>query len=160
MRKPASFVWLTLLVIGIGLSIGCPQGSDQPAISPVTGTVTQGGTPVAGATVTFVPTGDGPSAAGVTDASGKYTLSTYAGGAGAVPGQYGVKIVKFETPDDAGGGGVGIDSKEYEAAQQAGAAAEAAEPKNLLPAKYADPATSNLTATVDEGNNTIHFPLD
>jgi len=166
MRKATSFIWLTLLVIGIGFSLGCPQGSDQPTVYPVTGTVTQGGTAVAGATVTFVPTGDGPSASGITDDSGKYALSTYAGGEGAVPGQFGVKIVKIETPEVGSGGGAGADQESagYEAAQQAAQPvdemASDAEPKNPLPQKYADTASSGLSHTVEQGDNTFDFSLD
>jgi len=159
---------LALVVIGVVFSLGCPQqGADRPKTFPVSGTVTLNGQPVEGAIVTFVPTAGGKGATGRTDASGKYTLTTFASGDGAVPGQYNVKIVKFETTGTeaaAGPGGAEMDEEAYtaaqDAAQEGGEEEAAGAPKNLLPEKYADPATSGLKATVKEGDNTIDFALE
>ena len=166
MKRTRFYGSFLLLMVGIALCVGCPQGVDHPPTHPVTGTVTYNGDPVEGANVTFVATGGGQGAAGVTDASGKYTLTTFASGDGAVAGKYGVKIFKFEVDAaDAGGGaagepeepgglpdpGVGITGGP-EGAPDPG-------PKNLLPEKYNDPGTSGLDATVVEGPNTFDFPL-
>jgi hypothetical protein len=171
MTRTSFYGSFTLLVMGIALIVGCSQpGADRPATHPVTGTVTHNGSAVEGATVTFVATGGGHSATGITDGSGKYSLTTFASGDGAVPGQYGVKIVKYEggAEDAAGGAGEepmeegGIpDAPEAGAAEEEGTGgAEDSGPKNLLPEKYADPGTSGLDATVAEGNNTFDFPLE
>jgi hypothetical protein len=78
---------LTLLVALAGLC-GCGGASK------VEGVVTLDGTPVDGATVTFVPADDkGIPANGQTDSSGKFTLST-GGKPGARRGDYKVTVVK------------------------------------------------------------------
>jgi hypothetical protein len=143
------------------LGLGCAQeGVDRPATYPVTGTVTHNGEPVAGATVTFVSGAGGRSAAGVTDASGKYSLTTFKSGDGAALGQYGVKIVKYEggTGDAPGGAGEPLEPGGVEPVEGAEEAEQ--ELKNLLPEKYAEPSTSGLNATVAEGDNVFDFPLE
>lgn len=153
--------WVTLIVVGIALVAGCPeQGADRPKTVPVSGTVTYNDAPVEGATVTFVPSGSGKAATGITDASGKYTLGTFASDDGAVPGSYGVKIVKFKSAPRADDGVEDMDSEAYDAAQQAGGAEEPAEAENELPEKYADPKTSGFEATVAEGQtDPVDFAL-
>ena len=165
MRKATLYGCFALVMVGMVLGLGCSQeGGDRPATFAVTGTVTQGGNPVDGATVTFVPTGSGQSAVGTTDGSGKYTLTTFVSGDGAATGQYGVKIVKYEvgeTDAAAGGGGGGTDGEMP--ADYAGAVEDdAAAPLNLLPPKYETPQNSGLTATVtdDASANVFDFPLD
>lgn len=129
------------------------RGAAGPKKYPVSGTVRQDGKPVEGATVTFIST-DGKSAAtGKTDSTGKYQLV-----GGAVAGTYNVKIEKYEalaTP--AGGSQADIaEDKSYKPAPEG---AEPVIPKNLLPAKYADPQQSGLTAAVKEGENTFDFDI-
>ncbi len=153
---------LVLVGIALGVTIGCAgPTSDRPATYPVTGIVTLDGSPVAGAAVTFVPSVGGKSAAGVTDASGKYALTTFEGGDGAVPGDYSVKIVKYEGGEvggeETGEGDAGMMSADYEAGVESG---EDEAAKNLLPEKYSDAKTSGLKATVTEGENSFDFPLE
>ena len=63
----------------------------------MTGTVTLQGKPVAGAAITFVPTGEeGEAASAITDSEGKYALTTWEAGDGARPGEYRVKVSKQE----------------------------------------------------------------
>ncbi|MCA9050851.1 MAG: carboxypeptidase regulatory-like domain-containing protein, partial [Planctomycetaceae bacterium] len=66
-------------VLSLMLLAGCSGGGDanrQPTF-PVTGTVTLGGGPLAGAAVTFSPKDGQPVATARTDANGKYSLTTY-----------------------------------------------------------------------------------
>jgi hypothetical protein len=153
---------LVFVVIALGLVIGCDSGPDRPATFSVTGTVTLDGDPVEGAAVNFIPTSGGKSAAGVTDASGKYSLTTFASGDGAVPGEYNVTIAKYEGADDAaeetGEGDAGMMSAEYDS----GVGAEEGDDvsKSLLPEKYNDPNSSGLKATVTDKENSIDFPLE
>ena len=59
---------------------------------PVNGTVLLDGKPVAGATVMLIPRERGRPALGKTDAQGKFTLSTYTQGDGALPGLHRVTV--------------------------------------------------------------------
>jgi len=158
MRKTALGNLLAVVLLGSVLALGCggQQDAGRPKTVPVTGTVTHNGEPVEGATVAFQASGGSQSAIGVTDAGGKYTLTTFESGDGAVPGAYQVKIFKYKV--ETGPAAAGEDSDNYVPPAEG---EEAAEAENLLPAQYADPTTSGLTATVGEsGDNTFDFPLE
>jgi len=155
----------------VGLTVlaflGCgPQQSTLDTV-PVSGTVTLDGTPVEGAKVVFAPTsGGGSAASGVTDASGRYKLTTLNPGDGALAGSYAVMISKTEqTGGDAASAAVkpGMSDEEAtKAAMEAHVAGGEAEPEftDLLPAKYKDPAASGLTADVAKGGETeFNFEL-
>jgi hypothetical protein len=125
---------------------GC-AGSQGPETVEVTGTVTMGGKPVEGANVIFHPLDGGEStlaSQSVTNAAGQFELATHVGGGkyrpGIVPGKYAVVVTKLDT---------------------AAIATTFAPPKNLLPKKYSDPASSGLTADVVAGGlNDFPFQLD
>ena len=138
------------------LICGC-GGSGNPDTYSVTGTVTLEGSPVGGALVSFSPTGDGKPATGITDASGKYSLTTFSQGDGAVPGTYQVTITKYEggDEDDAAGGGedtsgnsdMGAEDEypdDYDPESEDGTGDD--EAKNLLPAKYASAEAAGYPA--------------
>ena len=138
-----------MLFRSVSCGWGCKPARSGPATVPVTGVITLGGSPVGGATIAFQPGAGGRSAAGVTDASGRYQLSTYARNDGAIPGEYTVVIVKYDaTPTGSGTG------KDYKPP-----VGDIPPPKNELPVKYADAKTSGLKATVNAGQNSIDFPL-
>lgn len=109
---------------------------------PTAGTVTLDGKPLAGATVTFyrlntetdkyVNTADG-----LTDASGRFKLSTYAKFDGCPAGEFVVTVVKT---------GRGYYDGEEEL-------------KNKIPAAYATAAKSGIKATVKEGTNEFNLDL-
>lgn len=85
-----------MLITLVAFMAGC-GGSSGPKTYLVEGTVTHNGTPVEGASVSFVPSdSSGTSAGGRTDASGKYTLMASSGAVGAAPGIYAVTISKRE----------------------------------------------------------------
>lgn len=129
-RRAARLFALTFAVGGLA---GCGDGG--PKLQPVSGKVLVGDAPAEYATVVFHPVGAGPDAAkprGTVQADGTYTLTTTTAGDGAPAGEYQVTVEwwlsgvkKASDPD--------------------------APPKNRLPAKYADPARSGLTATVGAG---------
>ncbi|MGQ9575168.1 MAG: carboxypeptidase-like regulatory domain-containing protein [Thermoguttaceae bacterium] len=123
-------------------SLGCGR-SGRPATVKVTGTVTYRGTPVEGATVGFIPEYGRP-ASGKTDSNGRFTLSTFAPGDGAVPGQH--KVVISDMPPEQPMPG----TPEAQAWKP---------PAPRFPAKYADAATSGFTATVQKGQ-TNDFTFD
>jgi hypothetical protein len=115
--------WLTvLLVAGLGTVAGC--GGNEP----VKGVVKLDGTPVEGATVTFVSEDGKATFSGTTDAAGEFTLAGTDGKAGAKPGTYKVMVTKMSAnaepmaPPNPG------DMKEAKAEMMEGAK-EAAKPK-------------------------------
>lgn len=136
------------VLIHISLMAGGCSRSRRPELPetfPVTGVVSIEGKPLPGATVMFNPAGgNGHGSIALTDASGRYKLTTFKPGDGVVPGDYKVAITKIEL------GGSGSDSP----------VAVAPDPKNVLSAKYADDSTSGLTATVEaKPDNTFDFVL-
>lgn len=145
-------------LFSLALLTGCTgseEVSDRPKTHPVTGTVLLDGAPVEGAQVAFNPEGvDAEGAFGRTDAEGRYELTTFDSGDGAVAGNYVVTIMKFDAPPST----EAASEEEYVPPEVSGARPSA--PKNLLPAQYSDRAKSGLTATVAaEGENTFDFNL-
>ncbi len=80
---------------------GCDSG---PTLAPVTGTVTHGGQPLAGANVIFTPEG-GMAAGATTGEDGRFELVSNDGRSGAIPGKHHVSILKPspEPPPPMGG---------------------------------------------------------
>jgi len=95
---------VALALTAIGL-VGC--GSEGFELVPVSGTVTLDGQPLAGASVSFQPTGGGatpgPGSSAVTDASGKFQLKTSEATqrTGAVAGSHAVRISAAQDQRDA-----------------------------------------------------------
>ncbi|HVX60112.1 MAG TPA: carboxypeptidase-like regulatory domain-containing protein [Pirellulales bacterium] len=125
----------------------------------VKGIVTLDGNPVPGAIVTFVPVqeGAGASATGKTDEQGNYVLTAVGAGGGAqigagtLPGEYRVGVIKDEIANLAS-----LD----EANRQAGDAAEQEiEVTHVVPQRYNDPLKSELKANVAAGENNIPLEL-
>ena len=87
---------LCAVLVGAGcVLVGCGPGSDTV---PVSGIVTYQGQPLAEVEVTFFPE-EGRPASGVTNASGRYTLSTFASNDGAIPGEHRVVITEHYPPE-------------------------------------------------------------
>lgn len=155
--------WLAVSVF-VAFSVGCGGGAkDGPKTVPVTGTVTFKGQPVAGATVALSPKTAGLRAAvGITDAAGRFQLTTLTPGDGAMPGSYGVQIAKIEGADAAAAPAVEDPIAASQRAAKEGKLEPLAGPeavKDLLPVKYKSPNTSGLTAEVKQGANDLRFDL-
>ncbi len=151
-----------LLGVALLLLAGCTGGDTgtNPKTYPVAGTVTMGGTPVAGATVSFQLADGSRSAVGITDEGGKYKLTTFAADDGAVPGDYKVSVLKLEggTVEAAASGQLA--SGEISESYDPNVKSAGGGPKHLLPEKFANTATSGLTAKVAEGGeNKFDFDL-
>jgi hypothetical protein len=108
---------------------GC--GGSGVKLSEVKGKVLHGDQPAAGATVVFQPKGGGQGAlvpSGTVRDDGTFTLATHPHGEGAPPGEY-VVLVTWYPPD----------------------ARQQENPKNKLPARYANPEQTPFRATVKDG---------
>ena len=152
-----------VFVAALALLAGCPQGAgDRPNTVRVSGTITLDGNAVEGATVTFQPTSGGRAAAGRTDASGNYELTTVDPGDGVMPGSYKVTVSKLSGGAPSTGPMMDpskladpskMTPEEMKAYGEQGmkAASGAAEPQEEMPAKYTKKESTDLEATVEEG---------
>ncbi len=144
--------------VAVGLLVafavaGC--GSGDAKLVPVTGKVTYKGQPVAKAGVTFVHSDGKMSPVGVTDENGVFTLGSPVG-QGAMVGEYKVGIVKKAARE-----GMPADPKPEDMIKMMGAGGKrVAEPKDEIPAKYADTKTSGLTAKVTSDKKQNDFTFD
>lgn len=123
-----------LLLIGTVIFVGCGETNEvRVRVFPVSGSVTMGGTPLANAFVVFHPKAQRdagiPLARATTDASGKFQISSYEPGDGAVPGEYAVTI-EYYAPIEEGGSVV--------------------PGPNILNPKLAKPETTNIFVTVTD----------
>ena len=154
---------LCCLVVGLLLT-GCNSGEGRVQTYKVKGKVTYNGAPVASATVTFAPQEKGtPTAMGITDGQGMYTLTTYDSGDGAGAGLYKVLVYKKDqsapsTPnvpahDPTGAGPSGSPSHSGPKGGQKKAGG------SLLPEKYMKADTTTLSKNVVGGENEINLEL-
>jgi hypothetical protein len=135
--------------------VGC--GTGRPPLVATTGTVTLDGKPVASATVTLMPRAGGRPATGTTDQAGRFTLSTFAPGDGAVVGGYDAVVTKLELKKPVAGGGVAAD--DGLAPDTMGAIPAEEDYRSLLPKRYADPRTSGLAVEVTAGGPPLELAL-
>lgn len=162
-------VWLSICAVLFSACLGCEEEGIPKY--PVTGSVTYKGKPLEGAIISFTPKSDGRPASTTTDSEGKYSLSTDVNGDGAVAGEYAVTIAKYDrqvtqpppppSSDDELEEPVDI-TEEYPAGYDEMDAAEksASVAKNLLPRKFASPATSPLQAQVTDSLDGNVFDFD
>lgn len=141
-------IGLVSLVIVLG---GCERA---PELHPVSGTVSYGGEMVEGATVTFRCEEANTIATGTTDGQGRFELSTYQAGKGAVAGEHTVTVTKTSAAAESGSASLSM-----EEAMSQGAPPPKTETKALLPAKYGDPARPQLKFTVSPGEGNV-FPIE
>ena len=143
-----SFMVTSLLIVA-----GCAK-SDGNVL--VTGTITQGGVAVEGASVMFIPDGGtGEGASGRTDSEGKYVLTTSTGksGTGTKPGTYKVTVSKTVSE---------WDGRSYRTVSEDGEYVQVEDrtTKHLLPLSYNSLANTPLKATVTENKDDNVFNFD
>lgn len=140
-------------------STGCGSGGPAPVKTDmVKGVVTLDGNPVPDAIVTFVPIQDGvgASATGKTDEQGNYTLTAVGAGGGAqigagtLPGEYRVGVIKDEIAN--------LASLDDANRQEGKPSKQEIKVTHVIPQRYNDPLKSELKAKVVAGENNI--PLD
>lgn len=170
MRRGLSLLRPTLGILALLIAGGCggEGAGDNPETAPVSGTVTLGGTPVAGATVTFHPSvasepgqpAQGNAAFGLTNAQGQFQLTTFDSNDGAVPGDYKVTVTKLNPAADENNV-ASVESEEYVPPEviEGPAAVVNAPPANFLPEVYAKPASTTLNAKVTAGQDN-NIPLE
>jgi hypothetical protein len=134
---------LLMLSLLLLLAMGCGSGGDGLAV--VKGTISYKGKPVPNGTVNFLPDdGNKPSATGEIQPDGSFSLQTFLGSRpspGAVIGKHKVVIVAMQD----------MASRLPEERIPL--------PPPIVPIKYTSPATSDLTAQVENKENTINFDL-
>lgn len=142
-------VFLSIAVCLASVCLGCRSGN-YPKTVKVEGTVTLEGKPLADATVVFFPAVGQRPATGSTDSIGRFQLSTFQQGDGAVPGEHMVAVVPKDPPSMPG-----------QAFASPGSSNLPDEPYvEPFPARYNRPNTSGLTATVAaDGKNEFNFEL-
>ena len=119
---------------------GCPASNGN--LGTVEGVVTLNSAPVEGATVRFYPTNGERGSSGKTDKDGHYELRYTRSEMGAYIGEHKVTVSTEVIAD-----GYGTDD---------GPEAHA----ETIPKKYSDQKTTELTAAVKSGSNTIPFDLE
>lgn len=131
---------LGMLLLGAAALGGCGKGISVPSTAPVNGVVTYKGKPLQGIRVTlhsktetakgaFIPSGE-------TGPDGKFILNTGAPGNGAPHGTY---VVTFEKPEIGSPASTGSIETEIDA----------------FGGKYSNPAKSEWTVTIEEGENSL-----
>jgi hypothetical protein len=134
------------------LLAGCGQGS---SLYRATGTVRYKGQPVEGAIVTFRCEPLSKIATGTTDGEGRFELTTYSAGKGAVAGKHKVTVTKLSAP-----AGVSTLSSMQEMVDVAKKPAGVGAQPNQLPTRYASPETSLLEFEVTaSGPNDFQIEL-
>ena len=125
----------------IGLLAGC-GGGDRVEVYPATGTVTYRGQAADGAEVTLYWAGDAvpdrrfPIPSGIVGGDGRYELTSFEPADGAPPGDYRATVVWLE-------------------ALKPGENPEAIARGDRLGARYANPETSGLSATIEPRGNAL-----
>ena len=145
-------ICLTCFVSG-----GCTNAIETNTVS-VSGIVTYRGQPVAGAEVGLLPreeSSDVRAARGVTEDDGSFTVNTYFNSSqdvkGARAGEYTVTVSKYEAPNK-------MSLEEWHRAnyERPGSVPPL---RHLVPEKYGHVQSSDLTVTVENGEDN-HFELE
>jgi len=151
-----SLLVAVMAIVAAGCGSQARKGADP--VYPVSGVITYGGKPVAGADVTFFCAEKNRSAFGKTNDKGEYKLTTFTANDGAVAGQHVVTVMKLETSAESAPAAA-TESKAY-VPPALGESTEPKPPKSELPEQYANQATSGLTATIkSDGPNQVNLDL-
>ena len=133
MRRIRMQSWILIAVISAVASAifaGCKRG---PELVPVSGKVTYKGQPLKHGNILFQPSA-GPPAKGEIGPDGSFTLSTLKNNDGAVIGKHRVQVICTAPP-----------------AKPANPDEETPSAKSLIPEKYSNYATSEITVEVVKG---------
>ena len=148
--------WIATLLLASAWCVVPGCGSGRPQTTRVTGTVTYQGKPVEQANVMFACKTGRPAEA-ITDAAGRFILTTFREGDGAIGGDHTVVISKYVSVSNAAG----------KSAISAPATTivdlrnpQTPPPRQAIPARYTSPSESPLRVTVTVGgDNDFTFKL-
>ena len=149
MNRQIVFTIGVALAVGLTTFLGC--GPSRPTTAPVSGKVTYQGKPVTEGRIMFYPQHGRP-ATGTIGADGSYHLTTFKANDGAAPGKYKVTI----DATHAVGGAQPTGPQDERSLFKSG---NVPKMERLVPQKYSRLETTDLTAEVKDGNNTIDFKL-
>lgn len=130
--------FLRVLMLAVaGLGVGCAEDAAPPETVKVTGLVTYKNQPLSKGAVTFQPVDPGKApllrpAQGQIQSDGRYELSTFKDGDGALPGHYQIVVTSYENEPTA---------EEYDAG---------AKRISSIPERYSNALTSGLVAEVPQ----------
>jgi hypothetical protein len=153
---------VTLGAVAILVLAGC--GYRRPGLVTVTGTVTLDGEPVEAASVSFAPVAGGRQANGGTNDKGIFFLSSYSSRDGAILGKHRVSVTKI-VPTPAAEMKLRQRQEQTKSAEGQEETApppidlQASDYRNLLPARYADPASSGLEVEVSRWMKPVALEL-
>ncbi|MDR1491768.1 MAG: carboxypeptidase-like regulatory domain-containing protein [Planctomycetaceae bacterium] len=132
------YVFLFLLIFAC--LIGCKKTDPRKAgLVSASGTITYNGSPLDGATIVFMPKESAKQGAGaLSDASGKFALTTVSDNDGAYSGEYTVYILKEEP----------LQISDAEALEYSRQGKTPPKPKSLIPVKYTNPDQPLINFTI------------
>lgn len=138
--KAASAMCLLLACL-----VGCTGGDEwtakRPKVYPASGVLKVDGKEFEGATVVFHSQTNDVSAQGITDKSGKFRLTTFNQGDGAVAGTHKVVVTKREYEEK---------KTKFNSPEENSVALI---PKDVLPKRYGLPETTTVQAEVKSGGS-------
>jgi hypothetical protein len=141
----SSLKWIVVAVAATAYLAGC--GESRPATYPVEGVLRfEDGQPVPFGTVEFRSPAARVTARGKVDERGRFRLTTFSDGDGAVAGEHQVIVVQYVSSAALQQGAVHTDPS------HASHGSQVAHRAALVPRKYADYSTSGLTANVEAGD--------
>jgi hypothetical protein len=152
-KHQLGFIATAMVVATLGITcIGCGHSDEwsekRQKVYKSTGTLLLDGKPCADATVTFFSDVHQISATGRTDSEGRFKLTTYVEGDGAVEGGQKITVVKREFTQQ---------KTKFDSADEPSVAMI---PKELLPKKYMTPTTSGIAQSVSaSGSNDFKIEI-
>lgn len=146
---PCSVVWHSAMLAAFAVIVSSGCGSNSPKTVPVTGKISYNGQPLSSGTVMLIPeTADGYGATGQILEDGTFKLTSFKPNDGAAPGTYKVTVQVF--PDEeAGGEELGLPGAEFGVGK-----------KPPIPLGYGDPATTKLSALINDGETELDLKLE
>lgn len=143
MRTLPTRPFILFVLLALAVSAGCQRG---PRIVPVSGVITLDGQPVEGAAVMYLLKPGGRVATGVTDAQGRYTLTTHPSGDGAYEGLHDVTVSLYRDESSPG----------TNTPEGAVSGSSLVKIVWIVPEKYSKPGESGLTTSVKYGQKSIY----